>query len=393
MPDKRKNCLLLAAVLLLVVGLTVTGILLPDQQVSVAERRNLAQLPTVSVSSVLDKSFSADFESYSQDQFPFREWFRRVRAWTNRLVFQLQDDNGIYIQDGYAAKIEYPLNETSVSHAASRFSYVYERYLKASGSAVYVSVVPDKGYFLAEKHGAPAMDDERLAALLTEAMPFASYIDLFPVLALEDYYATDIHWRQEKIMPAARLLLQKMKAEDSALQKTDENTVPDALAGEDISEDVRMEDSGYTMKKASNAFYGVYCGQTALPLSPDTMYYLDSETLSACIVWDGEAQKEIPVYDLAQAEGRDPYSMFLGGSKSLVTIENPKALSDRELLLFRDSFGSSIAPLLAEEYSKITLIDIRYLSPELLDRFVTFAGQDVLFLYSVSVLNHSETIR
>ena len=149
MSEKRKNCLLLAALILLVVGLAVTGILLPDQQISLTERRSLAQLPTVSVSSVLDKSFSEAFDSYSQDQFPFREWFRRVRAWTNRLVFRLRDDNGIYIEDGYAAKIEYPLDEASVSHAAARFSYVYERYLADAGSAVYVSVVPDKGYFLA----------------------------------------------------------------------------------------------------------------------------------------------------------------------------------------------------------------------------------------------------
>ena len=91
--------------------------------------------------------------------------------------------------------------------------------------------------------------------------------------------------------------------------------------------------------------------------------------------------------------GREPDRQFLGGSRALLTITNPAASSDRELLLFRDSFGSSIAPLLAEGYAKITLIDIRYISPELLDRFVTFDGQDVLFLYSVSVLDHSETIR
>lgn len=171
MSEKRKNCLLLAAVILLVAGLAVTGILLPDQQISLTERRSLAQLPTVSVSLVLDKSFSEAFDSYSQDQFPFREWFRRVRAWTNRLVFRLRDDNGIYIEDGYAAKIEYPLDEASVFHAADRFSYVYDRYLADMGSAVYVSVVPDKGYFLAGKHGAPAMDEEKLTDLLAGRCP------------------------------------------------------------------------------------------------------------------------------------------------------------------------------------------------------------------------------
>ena len=40
--------------------------------------------------------------------------------------------------------------------------------------------------------------------------------------------------------------------------------------------------------------------------------------------------------------------MFLSGSKSLLTITNPSADTDRELVIFRDSFASSLAPLLTE---------------------------------------------
>ena len=85
--------------------------------------------------------------------------------------------------------------------------------------------------------------------------------------------------------------------------------------------------------------------------------------------------------------------MFLSGSKSLLTIENPNATTDKELIIFRDSFGSSIAPLLAEGYAKITLVDIRYMSPNMLGNFMEFTDQDVLFLYSTGVLNNSITIK
>ena len=85
--------------------------------------------------------------------------------------------------------------------------------------------------------------------------------------------------------------------------------------------------------------------------------------------------------------------VFLGGSKSLISIENPNAKTDRELVMFRDSFGSSIAPLLAEDYAKITLVDIRYLPVERIGNYIDFKDQDVLFLYSTSVLNHSETLK
>ena len=85
--------------------------------------------------------------------------------------------------------------------------------------------------------------------------------------------------------------------------------------------------------------------------------------------------------------------MFLSGSLPLLTITNQAAETDRELILFRDSFGSSIAPLLTSGYRKITLVDIRYLHPDVLNRYIEFDGQDVLFLYSTLVLNHSETLK
>ena len=90
---------------------------------------------------------------------------------------------------------------------------------------------------------------------------------------------------------------------------------------------------------------------------------------------------------------RDLYDVFLSGSRSLLTIENPHAATDRELILFRDSFGSALAPLLVQGYAKVTLVDIRYIQIDVLDRFLEFGGQDVLLLYSTSVLNNSQTIK
>ena len=85
--------------------------------------------------------------------------------------------------------------------------------------------------------------------------------------------------------------------------------------------------------------------------------------------------------------------MFLSGSRSLLTIENPNSRTDRELILFRDSFGSAMAPLLLADYAKITLVDLRYIPIDRLDRFLDFHGQDVLLLYSIPVLNNSQTIK
>ena len=123
------------------------------------------------------------------------------------------------------------------------------------------------------------------------------------------------------------------------------------------------------------------------------MYVLESALLRDCTVLDWESGKHNAVYDRSKLESRDLYDVFLSGSRSLLTIENPNAATDRELIVFRDSFGSSIVPLLVQNYARVTLVDIRYIQIDVLSRFLEFKGQDVLFLYSTLVLNNSSTIK
>lgn len=277
-----------------------------------------------------------------------------------------RDDNGVYVVDGYAAKLEYPLNEKNINYAAKRFAYVYEEYLKGKCDNIFVTVVPDKNYFLAKENGYPSLDYNELAEMLTKQMDYAKYIDIYPMLELADYYRTDTHWRQEKIVDIAKFIAGEMGVSLSA---------------------------EYTETALPEPFYGIHCRQSGISIEPDTLIYLNNQILQDCKVLDGETNSYIDVYNLELASGKDAYEIFLSGAKSLLTIENPNATTDKELLIFRDSFASSITPLFAEGYSKITLIDIRYLAPQLLGNFVSFGGQDVLFLYSAPVLNNSVTFK
>ena len=89
--------------------------------------------------------------------------------------------------------------------------------------------------------------------------------------------------------------------------------------------------------------------------------------------------------------GMDGYDVFLSGVQSVITIEVNNAPSDRELIIFRDSFGSSIAPYFLGAYSKITLIDLR--SSVDWWNYVTLSNQDVLFLYSTKILNNGSALQ
>ena len=100
-----------------------------------------------------------------------------------------------------------------------------------------------------------------------------------------------------------------------------------------------------------------------------------------------------PLYNLEKANGGKPYDLFLSGPQGIQIMENPKGPAGKELVIFRDSFGSSLAPLLLEGYSKITLVDLRYVFSHTLDQYVDFTDQDVLFLYSSLLLNNSLSLK
>lgn len=340
----------------------------PAKEISESERRPLDQMPDISAETLLSGKFMTDFEGYTLDQFPLRDTFRQIKSLFHYYVLNQADNNDIYVTDGYAAKLEYPLSQNSLDHALNKFQFVYDKYLKDTGSTVFMTVVPDKGYYLAEKNGYLAMDYKAMFDAFDKGMPWATYVDLTDTLTGESYYRTDTHWRQEHLLDAAKKLC-------------------DAMG-------VRPFDSGsFTQTALERPFYGVYYGQAALPMKPETLYIMENELLSGCKVYDQESGKYLDVYNMEMLTSKDLYDVFLSGAKSLLTIENPNAATDRELVIFRDSFGSSIAPLLVRDYAKVTLVDIRYLSSQTLDRFMEFHGQDVLFLYSTLVLNNSNTIK
>ena len=340
----------------------------PRSDISDAERRPLAQMPEVKVDAILNGSFMADFEDFTLDQFPLRDSFRLVKSLFHYYGLNQADNNDIYVTGGYVVKQEYPLDQGSIDHAAERFNTLYAKYLKDSGSRVFMTVVPDKGYYLAEKNGYLAMDYNSMFTRLQRALPWAEYIDITGELEAEDYYRTDTHWRQEALLEAAGKLCQSMGIT--------------AFTQEEM-----------TVTAIDRPFYGVYYGQAALPMQPETMYILENEILSQCKVYDYENSRYIDVYDMTKLQSLDLYDVYLSGAKSLLTIENPNATTDKELIVFRDSFGSSMVPLLVKDYAKVTLVDIRYIPMNMLEQYIAFNGQDVLLLYSTLVLNNSSTIK
>lgn len=331
---------------------------------SEAERRPLAQFPTnITWNGIFgkDKTVIDEFESYTVDQFPMREFFRTLKARFVKDVLRLKENNGLAVENGYIAKIESDFNDTVTNYSLGRLKYVYNKYLADNGGEKYFCLVPDKNYFFGRDYGYPMPDYGALAEKIGTELPDFEYIDIFDTLSLEDYYRTDTHWRQEKLGGVVNKVAESLG-------------VADSLSG------------SYTENRL-DGFKGVYHGQSALDPEPDTLVYLTNDVLDGCTVYDYETGITSGIYDFPAFEGTDGYDLFLSGTRSMLRIDNPSAEVDKELVIFRDSFGSSFSPLLAEAYKSIYILDIRYVLPDALGMQIDFEGKDVLFLYSALILN------
>ena len=266
--------------------------------------------------------------------------------------------------NGSLSKLDKVMDEASVRYACQKINKLYETYLKPYNSRAFFCVVPDKNYYLAADNGYPSLDYKALYDFVGNEL-LMDEISVVDLLSGEDYYLTDSHWRQEKIVDVAERIRQTFGV-------TDKNVYETVYAGE---------------------FLGVYGGQSALSFEKEALNYLTNEELRACRVYNHETRKTTPVYDLAAFQNVDPYDIFLSGAVPLLEITNPAGDPKKELLVFRDSFGSSLVPLLVHGYGKVTVIDTRYISPEILPQYVQFRGQDALFVYSTMLFNNSSSLR
>ncbi len=327
---------------------------------SESERRVLKSFPEVSLESITKGEFASDFESYATERFPLRDTFRSIKAYTRLYAFMQKDNNDLFVAEGHLSKLTYPQNENLNTYATDLFTKVKDTYLDESNT-IYLSVIPDKNMFIAESNGYLALDYKKFADDISSAMPYAQYIDVSDLLSADDYYLTDTHWRQEKITDVAKHLAEGM--------------------GKTLSDT-------YTENTLDYPFDGVYVGQSALKVKPDTIVYLTNDTINNLQVEGAKA-----VYDMSKANGKDPYELFLSGTQPLVTLKNPANPQGGKLIIFRDSFSSSITPLMAEAYSEIVLVDLRYINSSLVGDYVDFKNADVLFMYSTVILNDSLSMK
>lgn len=337
--------------------LAVLHIAFEDNTISSTERRELTKFPSFELSS----TYITKVEKYLLDQFPYRDEYRSIKATFNYSILQKLENNSIYLKDNKIYKSNYPTNQNSINNFINKTNSIQN--LLSETNKTYIMIVPDKNYYLEDENFLQIDYDYIYSEI--EKLNITN-IDVTNTLSLEDYYDTDTHWKQENLN---KVVYEMSKVMNFNYQETD-----------------------YTQNEYNN-FYGVYYGESAIKRDGEKLIYLTNDTIDNATVSYLENKSLNKVYNKEKLTSLDSYEVYLDGASSFIEITNPNSTSDRELVIFRDSFGSSITPLLIEYYSKITLIDNRYITSGNFLNYITFKDQDILFLYSTLLINSSGALK
>ena len=332
---KAYSRLLTAVFCLFLGGLLAWHILLPDRAKSETENRTLAQAPSFSWSALMDGSYTKSVEDYFADQFPLRDGWTGLKARVEQAIGKTLF-NGVYLcGDTLISKVETPSGE----QVEKNLSYV-ERLAEKTDIPVYLGLIPSAAEVWRDKLPAGAESWDQTLLLNTAADTGLPLVDLQSALEAHSgeaiFYRTDHHWTTLGAFYGANALLEALDKEP--LKETD-----------------------FTPETASTAFNGTLYSQSGIHwLEPDTMEFWVAEDGLSVTSWRTGAPEAASLYDRSYLDVKDKYSAFLGGNQPLCVIKNENDPDGGKLLLVRDSYSDALAPFLAQRFSEVHLLDLRY---------------------------------
>lgn len=369
----------LITVLIFIVGIFgVAGlhILVDDKEFSQSENRVMAQLPSLTLSALVDGSFMDDFEAYLSDQFPFRDALISAKSFSDRAIGKTKE-NGVYIgKDGFLFDSQSEYNDTqvkSITDAVLKLSSENKKLKKAfilapNSSYIYSDKLPD--YLTVENQKEQI---EKIYSLMNDK----SITKLDVCSLLEGckekydyllYYKTDHHWTTRSAKAVFNMLNKQWKL----------NTSGTVYLGEEI----KPKFAYYTV---SSSFEGTLSSSAGVHDIYDTVEICVPKSSEGTYVVELEQSgvKTASLFFNDKLKSKNHYEVFLGGNYDKVIITTVSK-SENSLLLIKDSYANCMIPMLTPYFNKIVVIDPRYLT----DSFDSILKENdfthLLFLYNLN---------
>lgn len=154
--------------------------------------------------------------------------------------------------------------------------------------------------------------------------------------------------------------------------------------------------NAFNIETASRDFRGTLYSKTLDDnIKPDTMEYYFLANGEPTVKMTCRDDRETKTYDSLYVRDylneKDKYSSYTGSNVPLVTIET-NVDNDKCLLMIKDSYAHSLVPFLSKHYSKITMVDLRYINTGLNNLIDLDEYTEALFLFNVIGFSEDSSI-
>lgn len=368
------------AVVLLFIGIIVVMQaafwLLPRRSFSENEKRVLSEAPQIDAAGIADGSVFRSIESYLSDHFPGRELWVGANAYLENAEGRGATEDIVRGTDDWLFTAPVSDDRETLWDNMQAITTFAEK----QSVPVTMMAVPSAGAVVSDKLPAlhlPYPD----ADLLEEARRIAGntlhWVDLYTDFCSAEqperlYYRTDHHWTTEGAYRAYCLMME-------------------ALGQSSVPRD------DFTVEQITD-FYGTSYSKSGLWLTePDTLeLWTDSDIQAVTTVYDANRADPVTregMFFREYLEDADKYPVFLSGNHARVHIET-NADSGKRLLVIKDSYAHALAPFLAEEYSTINLIDLRYFKQQTISSWLEENPADeILLVYGLSSLVEDKNLQ
>lgn len=313
---------------------------MPKSDYSPKEKRYLQSFPEISATSLTDGTFEEKFENYINDHMVMRDTFMGINSYSNLLVL----NNG---NDGvYKCKNGYLINKPSTNERLDLNLAIVADFQKKTDIDTSIMIVPSTGYImdnvLPNIH--ETYNDDKYYNTISKSCSEnnLTFIDLRNTFKANKnthqiYYKTDHHWTTMGAYIAYNQLCAKWNLTPATKSQFNVEQYSDFLG-------TTYNTSGFWLNQG------------------DTLEIWDNENnKSTCsITANGITTRYNTMYFKDQLKGNDKYSVFLNGNNPVTTIKNPDCNNKEKLLVIKDSFSHCLAPFLSENFSEVTLVDMRY---------------------------------
>lgn len=350
------------------------NIITPTSKTSVAENRELQQRPSISLSRLLDGKFASEYTKFLSDQFINRDGLIKIKAKFD-LMTGKKEINGVYI-----AKNDYLMEgfkRSDDNSTLSKLSEINKFTNNNTGLKVSMMLVPNKVEIysnLLPKSNPNNSQKEYVNFVKKNLDSKIKVVELFDVFEknknnIDLYFKTDHHWTTDGAYLAYVEYCKALNLEPINENMLERNLASDSFKG-----------SLYYKNGAEIGF-------------PDELYlYLNKNEDKPVLVKYYDDLKKVPsLYDVSKLQGRDPYEVFTGGNHTQIKIRT-NIDTKRKLLVVKDSYANAMLPFLVNNFSEITVVDLRYFTGSLQDVIQNNELTDVLFLNNINTFNTDSSI-